>query len=378
MEEASALTSPSIDLADARQMLKRVHAGECWESVSRLARSDQSSMLRQLPYSSAYEFSDPSCVHVAPENPALETIRLYGSTAYPGFDRVLVDAFQSPEVSATLTALYNRMVHDHSNVALVTNHGDIIDIALVLAALAVAMCDEDRVMGALHESLDVEDFADRANLVVSRMVCTRSAFDIPAIQVLQCLCHTFLSLPQTLSRRRARLDPEYAKANNLAMRAALDDRLAEGGQLLAMAASGSQDLSAAAGLWRKVRSNVRNSALASTRSGARAAARRMRDIPEAPSLHLQPLYSGTIRLMTSCEYALPIATSLDDGHAVCVIGELTRVRDEDDAHGVMEWIAESHEEATGIPTEYHRHEDDMLSNLREALAKRSEQRQSPS
>ena len=168
-------------------------------------------------------------------------------------------------------------------------------------------------------------------------------------------CHTYLSVPQTHSRRRARLDPDYIRANNLVMRAALHEKLGRGGQLLAMAASGSQDISAAAGLWRRTRA-------------IRAA--RTEEIPDAPSTHLQPLYAGTIRLMTSCSYVLPVATSMDDDHSICEVGELTRVRDEDDCHGVMEWIARAHQDATGITTVYHAQEDDRLTQLRDSLTKR--------
>jgi len=92
--------------------------------------------------------------------------------------------------------------------------------------------------------------------------------------------------------------------------------------------------------------------------------------PDAPSLHLQPLYAGTIRLMTSCEYVLPVATSMNADHSICTVGELTRVRDEDDCHNVMRWIATAHQEATGITSVYHSREDDRLGQLRDALAKR--------
>ena len=43
------------------------------------------------------------------------------------------------------------------------------------------------------------------------------------------------------------------RANNVVMRHELDQQMAKGGQMLAMAASGSQDLSLAAGLIKKAR-----------------------------------------------------------------------------------------------------------------------------
>ena len=73
------------------------------------------------------------------------------------------------------------------------------------------------------------------------------------MQVLQIGARTFLSVPQTASRRRAKLDPEMVRANNIVMRHELDRQMAKGGQMLAMAASGSQDLSLTAGLIKKAR-----------------------------------------------------------------------------------------------------------------------------
>jgi hypothetical protein len=64
---------------------------------------------------------------------------------------------------------------------------------------------------------------------------------------------------------------------------------------------------------------------------------------------------------------LPISLSLEQTQPACVIGGITRVRDEDDCHRVMEWIAEAHETATGTKTVYHRHEDPLLEQVRAVL-----------
>lgn len=351
-EEPSAV---EIDIPWCRDYLSNYDAEECYQALARLVRPNQTSVLSALDYDKSEPTHSPMCVSLPPDVAGLDSVRLYARAAYRDFDTNLVSAFQTPRVSGTLTAIYNRLIHDNSNIAVVTNHGDIIDIALVLAALTIALCDEEQTFGAFDEQLELETLADRSNIMVSKMVATRSAFEIPAITVLQNMCHTFLSVPQTHSRRRARLDPDYIRANNMVMREELSAKLDRGGQLLAMAASGSQDISAASGLWRKIRQ-------------LRAA--RLDESAEAPSLHLQPLYSGTIRLMTSCEYVLPVATSMDADHSVCTVGELTRVRDDDDCHGIMEWLAAAHQDATGITSVYHSQEDDRLSQLREALAKR--------
>ena len=46
---------------------------------------------------------------------------------------------------------------------------------------------------------------------------------------------------------------------------------------------------------------------------------------------------------------------------------ITRVRESDDCHRVMEWIADAHQTATGVTTVYHRREDDLLTQVRDVL-----------
>jgi hypothetical protein len=71
--------------------------------------------------------------------------------------------------------------------------------------------------------------------------------------------------------------------------------------------------------------------------------------------------------MQSCRYVLPIAICLDPVTPACSIGALTRVHETDDCHRIMDWIALAHQEATGVPTIYHWHEDDLLTQVRAYL-----------
>lgn len=337
-------------LEEARQILAEVDPAQYHKTLSGLVRQGHDSVLGPLPYTPALEFHDPTCVVVEPRPSGLETVELYARAAYPDFDEVLVKAFKDPVVERQLTALYHLLWGEGANVALVTNHGQIIDIALVIGALLTAMCGPDRTYGVLGDRLDLDQVASRVNVMVSRMVTTRQAFNVPALQVLQCGARTFLSVPQTPSRRRVRLDPAVVRANNTVVRHELDHRLAEGGQLLGMAASGSQDLSLAAGLMQKVRAQWRH--------------RRGVDPGDNDTLHLQPLYDGTMQLMLSCRYVMPVAVSLSPDHPALVIGDITRVREKDDCHRIMEWIADAHEGGTGVTTIYHRQEDDFLTQVR--------------
>ena len=338
-------------LGESAALLAAADPESTYKSLLQLSRPSHGEVLQALPYTKSLEFHDPRCVKVDPTPSGLDTMELYARAAYPEFDSVLVDAFNSPVNDHLLNNVRHLLFNEGENVALVTNHGQIIDIALVIGAMLVSMCSPQRSFGVLDTHVPMEDLAERINVLVSRMVCTRQAFGVPAMQVLQTGCRSFLSVPQTASRRRARLDPAMVKANNVVMRHELDLQLSKGGQLLAMAASGSQDLSLAAGLMKKARDAWLK--------------RRGEEPPEETrTLHLQPLYDGTITLMLSCRYVMPVAISLDPAAPACVLGQMTRLGERDDCHRVMDWIAEAHQEATGVPTIYHWHEDDLLSQVR--------------
>ncbi len=341
---------PQDPLKAARERLAAADPESTYKSLLTLVRSDHSELLSTLDYNAAFEFHDPTCVRVEPDPSGLETIDLYTHAAFPEFDRVLAEPFAEPRNDHLFNNLRNLLFEENKNVAMVTNHGQIIDIALVIGAFLLAVCGKDRSFGVLENHIELDDLADRTNVLVSRMVATQAAFGIPALQVLQIGARTFLSIPQTASRRRAKLDPEIARANNVVMRHELDAQMARGGQLLAMAASGSQDLSIAAGLMNRARNAWMK--------------RRGEEPPQESTLHLQPLYDGTLKLMGECDYVLPIAISMDPAKPCCVLGEMTRLTEPDDCHRVMDWIAAAHEAATGVPTIYHWHEDDLMAQVR--------------
>ncbi len=339
---------------EARRLLASVDPLTYYRAMAGLARADHSSLLQPLEFDPTLPGHDPTVVMVEPEPSGWQTTHMYARAAFREFDDVLARAFSSPEVEHLLTEVYHRVVVDGANVALVTNHGDIVDIALVLAALVLAIGERDRSFGVLGERIDHNAFARHANVMVSRMVASRQTFSVPAIEVLQSMSRVWLSVPQTANRRRAKLDADLVRANNLVMRHELHQRLVGGGQLLAMAASGSQDLSLAANLAQRVRSTWRQF-------------RGVEPDHVGPSLHLQPLYDGTIACMLECRYVLPVAIALGSTNPACVVGGLTRVREPADCHAIMDWIAAAHEERTGISTIYHHHEDPLLVQVRDVL-----------
>ncbi len=364
VEEGLTIPSDSIDpdeldaveaiVAQATALLDDADPLVYYRAVKSLVREGHSQVLGPLDYSPDFPFHSPSTVFVDPAASNTETAQLYAHAAYPDFDQVLLAQFTDPVRADLLVALYDLLFVEGRNVALITNHGQIIDIALVVAALFIAMSAEGQTFGVLGDLVTPQEMADRCNTLVSRMVATRQAFGIPAVQVLQSVTRVYLSVPQTASRRRAKMDPSLVKANNALMRFELEKRLTEGGQILAMAASGTQDLTIP---------QLMNRARAAWRT------RRGDDPGEQPTLHLQPLFNGTISLMRSCEYVLPVAVSLDSRTPAMRVGSLTRLREDEDCHRVMDWIALTHQEATGIPTIYHRPGDDLLTQVKALIGR---------
>lgn len=353
MENSDGTPPEQPPIEAAEQLLAGLDAASEYRAVEGLARHGHGSLLAPIDFDPDLPFHDPSTVVVQPEPVDSDLIHLYGRGAYPDFEEHLLAAFGSTDVTHLLNDLYHSLVYDGINVALVTNHGQIIDIAVVLGALELTMSDPERHFGVLREQMSLADIAQRSNLLLSRMVISRQVFGIPTPRVLAGFCRAFYSIPQTHSRRRSKVEPEVARANNLVMRDQLAGQLEKGGQILAMAASGSQDIRLAANVAARLRTSWRN--------------RRGEERDDQQSLHLQPLYNGTISLMLACRYVLPVAISLHGEHPACVIGEMTRVSEPDDCHDVMTWIASAHEEATGIDTVYHAHEDDLLTRVRDAI-----------
>ncbi len=351
LPEESTETVPPVE--GAEQLLAGLDPLGHYKALSSLAREGHGSLLQPLDFDPDLSYHQPSTVVVQPEPVGRDLIELYGRGAYPDYDEHLLSHLQAPDKLHLLNDLFHSLVYDGLNVALVTNHGQIIDIAVVLGALQFAMSDPERRFGVLGETVSYAEIAERSNLLLSRMVVTRQVFGMPTPEVLSGMCRAFYSIPQTASRRRSKVDPEVSRANNLVMRDRLAGQLEKGGQILAMAASGSQDIRLAANVAARLRTSWRN--------------RRGEEPGDEPSLHLQPLYNGTIALMLACRYVLPVSISLNRDHPACVIGAITRVNEPGDCHEVMEWIAESHQESTGIHTVYHSQESDLLSRVRDAI-----------
>lgn len=193
-----------------------------------------------------------------------------------------------------------KLLEDGNNVLLVTNHGDLIDIALAEAAL--------------YSMLYKQDVHPRTGIIISKIISlmgARLGEDVaPAAEVLKLLCSDiYLTFPRTETMRRSALKniiPDEINRHNQHMTDRISDALDGGGMLLAIAASGSVD-----------------------------------KLSGEDTFSLETLSQGTSKMMMHNKtFVLPMAIWLRDDTPVFEICDIPRVLQEDaSTHDVMELIS---------------------------------------
>lgn len=255
-------------------------------------------------------------------------IEASGEIFLEGFSKITETFYEDKQLLSDIT----EKIDDGENVVVVTNHGEIYDIAVILAAMRVAL--------AKH-SIDNEReplTADRFNLIVHRMISQLGVPDqnnpdgppAPALSILQLVGETFLSFPRTENAKKAYIPPVLDRTCTELMLHNLSLKMSEGGQILAFAPSGSKDESIL------------------DRFGKRRKV-------------IKPVNSGTYRLMRQDKtwiLAVGVALDQEDGPA-CSISELTQCETDEECHQLLESIAERHTRLTGIKTFYARKQADL-------------------
>lgn len=236
----------------------------------------------------------------------IETVANAASGHFPELQRQLADIeSKSQEISRV-----GELLKGGNNVVLATNHGDLIDIALVEAAVCC--------------SLEKLGYQARSGIIISKMISVlgyRFGEEVtPAVDALQLLCDDiYLSFPRTETTSRsglARLLPSDIERHNRKMRQHVKRNLKQGqpeadtpkpgGLLLAMAPSGTTDKQTA----------ERN-------------------------FRLGTIGHGTAEMMTQDKtYVLPMAVWLQPEATSLALADVPRVlRDEAAAHRTMGRIA---------------------------------------
>lgn len=255
-------------------------------------------------------------------------IEMSGELFQEGFSDIIACFYENKNL---LDSIGEKLDGDE-NVVIITNHGEIYDIAIIQAALRVALArhavDNDKPLLT----------ADRFNLIVHRMISQLGVPDrehpertpAPALGILQLVGETYLSFPRTENSRKAQIPPELDRKCNDLMLESLGNKMSTGGQILAFAPSGSKDESIRDkfGKWFKV---------------------------------IKPVNAGTYRLMQQDKawiLAVGVALNHDTG-PVCSISELTKCQSDDECDELLDSIAERHARLTKIKTVYARKQADI-------------------
>lgn len=210
----------------------------------------------------------------------------------------LVDNLAHQEANNQLISRIGQQLRAEQNIILVTNHSDLKDIAYTLAAYYISL----KGMG----------YSFHSSLVMSKIVTFLGVggYNDPASNILKNVCdEEYFSFPRTQSIKNSRIGNTLVDTYNTSVRAAMVHRLNQGGNLFAMAPSGTTD----------------------------------KPMPgEDPNkLYLGKLGNGTAKLMaTKHSLVLPMAVWLEHGQLVFEPCDVpTRVNTPEEAHNIMAKIA---------------------------------------
>jgi hypothetical protein len=225
----------------------------------------------------------------------IETIAATAFEKFPVLQEQVADA----EVSHLEISRVGELLKAGNNVILATTHGDLIDIALVQAAV--------------YSALEKQQYEANTAIIISKAISLigyKLGNNIaPTVEVLKILCNDiFLSFPRTDTIRKSRLSrllPDDIKRHNKQMTELVESRLDLGGMLLAIAASGTID--------------------------------KPSDESYPDTYLLGTIGHGTAKMMMHPKtLVMPVAVWLKDENPILEIADIPRVvTDEADAHAVM-------------------------------------------
>lgn len=255
-----------------------------------------------LPYDpEVYAAQEPRTTHISGAPQAIGIIDNIAAVAQPKFNE-LVEDLQASEDMGQRIAMAGELLEGGNNVIVSTNHGDLIDVAVVHAAV--------------YAELVRQGYQPKTGIVISKMIAYLAyrlgdEF-VPCTNVLEILENdTFLSYPRTESTKRHirdRIIPPEADRHNKRVRREIQQRLGEGGVLLAMAASGTTDKPS------------------QTKPGV---------------IEMGALGHGTVDVMaTERTYTLPVAVWYKDEHRILRPADIPRrINTTKKAHAMMQGIS---------------------------------------
>lgn len=245
-------------------------------------------------------YPEQSEYHVKGEPLDEAVINILAETVEPRFNALLDLINQAESGDRKEVSRINEQFKNRDNLIIVTNHGDLIDIALVEAAF--------------YSIFKKAEMTFNTSIIISKMVTMlgyKMGNDIiPCTDVLKMLCDDiFLSFPRSETIEKAafmRLVPDEIDRHNKLVRKSIGKLLMEGSNLMALAPSGSKD----------------------------------KEISEN-HYRLGPINPGTIAIMRfERTFVLPVAVWLKSDQPFFKICDIPRkIQSDEEVHGMMETIA---------------------------------------
>jgi len=284
-----------------------------YSKIEELGQRNLTELLQTMPYSQDNDFHNLA-VSVCQAKPiSNDELSPLGPSAHKNFG-VIPEAWNKH--ADMLSFLAGEMSHCGANFTIVTNHSNVIDIALVLGGLRLQICKYLEAYG-----LDEFTFSDKTGIVISRGITTTQVAlaglgtAIPTVKSIQLFTNVFFSFPTTTSVRSKNFPSKLVRLSNELTKLEIEKFRSQGGSILAIAPSASKDL-----IWRE-------------------------------GVHMQPLKDGTMDMMKG--WVIPVAVTLDGNEPACEILKWRYVSDYNECHDTMREIARSCYRQTLVPHHYY-------------------------
>jgi hypothetical protein len=159
------------------------------------------------------------------------TVEFVAQGIEPRFS-AFTDALDAQEESHGEISRLGELLRDNQNIILVTNHGDLKDIAYTLAAYYITLKERGY---EFHSSLVMSKILSFIGVDLGNKVD-------PATNVLKLICdEQFFSFPRTKTIEESRIASQVVDSYNRSVRKKMVRRLSKGRNLFAIAASGTTD-----------------------------------------------------------------------------------------------------------------------------------------
>lgn len=300
-------------IAEVRELLTGYDDQAVYDVLRELGgRNTQPGGLELMDYQADLPFHQLENALVRPAPIGNAELAEYGPAAHPHFDVISLAWREHPDLLRTIAGEVE-LPSDGRNYTVVTNHSNVIDIALVLGGLRLE----------IQNWLDPMRFSQRSTLIISRGITTTTIklqklnAMLPAVSALQLFTHVGFSFPTTPTVRSKGFPDGLVPLANELIKLELEIRLREGGHILGVAPSASKDL------------------------------------VFSEKVHMQPLHHGTMQLMRG--WLIPVAVTLDGEEPACKVLPHRYVYSNDDCHQAMHEIARECHRQTLVPHKYHDH-----------------------